>query len=135
MGFITWNDSFSVKVLAIDQQHQKLVSMINELSDAMKDGKGKDVLSKIINGLILYTSTHFKTEEKYFDEFGYPDAEAHKKEHNEFVQKVLEFKNGFNSGDLNLTVEVMNFLSDWLQNHIKGTDKKYSQFFNEHGLR
>jgi len=135
MGTITWNDSLSVKVLAIDQQHKKLVDMINELSDAMRSGKGRDVLSKIISGLILYTGTHFKTEEKYFDQFGYPEAEIHKKEHEAFVLKVLEFKKGFEKGDLNLTVEIMDFLSDWLQNHIKGSDKKYSQFFNDHGLR
>ncbi|HQJ76422.1 MAG TPA: bacteriohemerythrin [Bacteroidota bacterium] len=134
MGTITWNDSLSVKVLAIDQQHKKLVDMINELSDAMRSGKGRDVLSKIISGLILYTGTHFKTEEKYFDQFGYPEAEIHKKEHEAFVLKVLEFKKGFEKGDLNLTVEIMDFLSDWLQNHIKGSDKKYSQFFNDHGL-
>lgn len=135
MGTITWNDSLSVKVLAIDQQHKKLVDMINELSDAMRSGKGRDVLSKIISGLILYTGTHFKTEEKYFDQFEYPEAEIHKKEHEAFVLKVLEFKKGFEKGDLNLTVEIMDFLSDWLQNHIKGSDKKYSQFFNDHGLR
>ncbi|HEY9187622.1 MAG TPA: bacteriohemerythrin [Ignavibacteria bacterium] len=134
MGTITWNDSLSVKVLAIDQQHKKLVDMINELSDAMRSGKGRDVLSKIISGLILYTGTHFKTEEKYFDQFEYPEAEIHKKEHEAFVLKVLEFKKGFEKGDLNLTVEIMDFLSDWLQNHIKGSDKKYSQFFNDHGL-
>ena len=134
MGTITWNDSLSVKVLAIDQQHKKLIDMINELSDAMRSGKGRDILSKIISGLILYTGTHFKTEEKYFDQFEYPEAEIHKKEHEAFVLKVLEFKKGFEKGDLNLTVEIMDFLSDWLQNHIKGSDKKYSQFFNDHGL-
>lgn len=134
MGTITWNDSFSVKVLAIDQQHKKLVDMINELTDAMRSGKGRDILNKIISGLILYTGTHFKTEEKYFDQFDYPEAEIHKKEHEAFVLKVLEFKKGFEKGDLNLTVEIMDFLSDWLQNHIKGSDKKYSQFFNDHGL-
>lgn len=135
MGIITWNDNLSVKVLAIDQQHKKLIDMMNELSDAMKSGKGRDILSKIISGLILYTGTHFKTEEKYFDQFDYPEAEIHKKEHEAFVLKVLEFKKGFEKGDLNLTVEIMDFLSDWLQNHIKGSDKKYSQFFNDHGLR
>jgi len=135
MRVITWNDNLSVKVLAIDQQHKKLIDMMNELSDAMRSGKGRDILSKIISGLILYTGTHFKTEEKYFDQFDHPEAEIHKKEHEAFVLKVLEFKKGFEKGDLNLTVEIMDFLSDWLQNHIKGSDKKYSQFFNDHGLR
>ena len=135
MALITWDDSFSVNVADIDRQHQKLISMINELNDAMKQGKGKDILGKIVNGLISYTATHFKTEENYFERFGYPDANQHKKEHIAFVQKVSDFKNGFEKGKLSLSIEVMNFLSDWLQNHIKGTDKKYSQFFNGKGLK
>ena len=135
MALIQWNDSFSVKVAEIDRQHQKLVSMINDLGDAMKQGKGKDVLGNIISGLVSYTATHFKTEEKYFDQFGYPETDSHKKEHAAFVKKVTDFKDGFEKGKLGLSIKVMNFLSDWLKNHIKKTDMKYSQFFNEKGLK
>jgi len=134
MAFINWDDSFSVNVKEIDAQHKKLVNMLNELYDAMRQGKGKEILGKTISGLIEYTDVHFKTEEKYFDKFGYPETEQHKKEHSDFVQKVLDFKKDFESGKLTLTVKVMNFLKEWLQNHIKGSDKKYSAFFNEHGL-
>ena len=135
MAMINWNDSLSVHVAEIDQQHKKLIEMINELNDAMKVGKGKDVLEKIVNNLIGYTATHFKTEENYFAKFGYPDTENHKKEHAAFVQKVSDFKTGFETGKLAMTIEVMSFLSDWLKNHIMGTDKKYASFFNEKGLR
>ena len=135
MALINWYDSFRVNVKEIDQQHQKLVSMINELNDAMMQGKGKDVMGKIVNGLFSYTATHFKTEEKYFDQFRYPETDSHKKEHIAFVQKVSGFKDGYEKGKLGLSIEVMNFLSDWLKNHIKATDMKYSQFFNEKGLR
>ncbi len=134
MAMIEWNDSLSVKVTKIDQQHQKLISMINELFDAMKQGKGKDVLGNIVNGLISYTETHFKLEEDYFDQYRYPKTLSHKKEHNDFVKKVSEFKDEFEKGSIMLTVEVMDFLGDWLKNHIKGSDKKYTQFFNEKGL-
>jgi hemerythrin len=135
MALIQWNDSFSVGVVEIDKQHQKLVGMINDLNDAMRQGKGKDVLGKIIKGLIGYAETHFRTEEKYFDQFGYPDANNHKKEHSDFVMKVAEFKDGFDRRKLGLSIEVMSFLSKWLQNHIKGVDKKYGPFFNEKGLK
>jgi hemerythrin len=135
MALIQWNDSFSVNVVEIDKQHQKLVGMINDLGDAMHQGKGKDVLGEIINGLIDYVLTHFKTEEKYFDQFKYPVANSHKKEHIDFTKKVAEFKSGFDAGKLALSIEIMNFLSDWLQNHIKRVDKEYGPFFNEKGLK
>jgi len=135
MALIEWDETFSVKVAGIDKQHQKLVSMTNELHDAMKQGKGKSIMSNIIIELINYTKTHFQTEEKYFEEFGYPEKDSHKKEHSDFVNKVKEFKNDFDNGKLGLSIEIMSFLSNWLRNHIKGTDKKYSKFFNEKGLK
>jgi hemerythrin len=134
MALINWSDSLSVNVKEIDLQHRKLIDMINELNEAMRVGKGKESLGKILNGLISYTATHFKQEERYFDKYGYPDTVNHKKEHVAFVKKVTDFKDGFENNNLAVTMEVMNFLSDWLKNHIKGTDKKYSKFFNEKGL-
>lgn len=101
----------------------------------MRQGKGKDVLGKIVKELVGYAVTHFRTEEKYFDQFGYPETDSHKKEHSDFIKKVAEFKNEFETGRVGLSIPVMNFLSDWLQNHIKETDKKYGPFFNEEGLK
>jgi hemerythrin len=135
MALITWNNNLSVRVAEIDQQHKILITMINDLNDAMKIGKGKDALGKIVEGLTAYTVTHFKTEEKYFAQFGYPDTVNHKKEHAAFIQKVSSFKDGLEKGKLTLTLDVVDFLSDWLKTHIMGTDKKYSQFFNEKGLK
>ena len=134
MARIQWNDSYSINFREIDTQHKRLVEMINNLDDAMRQGKGKETLGKIINGLIVYTKTHFETEEKYFDEFEYPDTAEHKREHAAFVNKVNDFKAGFQSGKLGLSIDVMNFLSDWLVHHIKETDKKYAPFLREKEL-
>ena len=135
MPLIDWNEKLSVNVKEIDLQHKKLVDMINELNDAMRQGKGRDVLGKIINSLIEYAAIHFRTEEKYFVRFGYPDTEKHKQEHAAFVKKVADFKSGFEKGRLSVTLEVMRFLSDWLRNHIMKSDKKYSPLFNAKGLQ
>ena len=135
MSLIRWNDSFSVNVRKIDQEHKKLVEMVNELTDAMKSGQGKDILGKILDGLISYTASHFQTEENYFQQVKYPHAAAHKKEHADFVQKVTEFKKDFEEGRATVSVNILQFLSKWLQNHIKGTDQKYSEFFNANGIK
>lgn len=134
MSLIQWDNTFHVGVTEIDRQHHILVSMINRLNHAMKKGKGRDVIGEIIEGLINYTVFHFETEEKYFDIFRYPDTGRHKEEHADFIYRVSEFKDEFRTGKLSLTIEVMSFLSDWLGKHIKGTDKRYSQFFNGKGL-
>ena len=111
------------------------LKLINELIDAMKAGKANDVLGGIITELTSYTVEHFQTEENYFDKYGYPETENHKKQHADFIAKVTEFKESFDSGQLAMSVGVLNFLTDWLRNHIKGSDKKYTAFFNEKGLR
>jgi hemerythrin len=134
MALITWNDSFSVQVAEIDRQHQKLVAMINDLDAAMRQGKGKDTLAQIIAGLAAYAGIHFRTEERYFEQFGYAESDSHKQEHANFSRTVADFKSRFDQGAIGLSIEVMNFLSTWLQQHIKTVDKHYGSFFNEHGL-
>ncbi len=134
MALITWTDNLSVSVTEIDEQHKKLVTMINELNEAMQQGKGKHVIGNILMGLADYTGEHFSTEEKYFDQFKYPDSVAHKKEHQEFVAKVGDFIKEFDAGKVMLSVQVMGFLKEWLVKHIQGSDKGYCPCFNQHGL-
>lgn len=135
MVLFVWDAAkYSVGIKEIDGQHKILVDMLNELYDAMQSGKSHDVLGGIILKLVNYTKTHFSTEEKYFDRFGYPDTFSHKKEHEKFTQKVLAFKNDFDSGKTALTVGITSFLKDWLSSHIQGIDKKYAPFLNSKGL-
>ena len=134
MALIDWEDIYSVNVGEIDEEHKKLVGMINDLHQAMKDKKTKEVLDDIISGLIEYSGSHFAHEEKYFEEFNYLDATIHRKEHRDFVVKVKKFKQDFDDGIVLLSLDIMNFLKDWLLKHIQGSDKKYSTLFNEKGL-
>lgn len=135
MGLIEWDDSLSVNVSEIDQQHKELVKVLNHLADAIQTKKGNDTLERTLEGLIRYAEHHFKTEEKYFAQFGYPDAESHKEEHLTFALKILGYQDKLKKKELSLSTEVLIFLWDWLQHHIKETDSKYSQFFNDNDLR
>ncbi len=134
MALINWDNSLSVNISDIDRQHKKLVEMINELNDAMRQGKGKEAVGTIINNLISYTRTHFTNEENYFKQHNYPDKDAHIKEHEDFINKVSDFKNQYSQGKIGLTLNVMDFLSSWLTKHIKGTDQKYSAYLNSKGV-
>jgi len=134
MSLITWSDKYSVNIKEIDEQHKKLVGMINELHDAMLHAKSKEVSLTIINKMADYTKYHFSTEEKYMKKFGYPDYEAHNLSHEKFVEQVLEFKKGYESGKTGLSYDLLNFLKNWLVTHIQSSDKKYAALFNEKGL-
>lgn len=134
MSIMKWSDDLSVQVAEIDQQHHRLVDLINKLHDAMLAKQGKQIVSEIIDELAAYTVYHFQAEEKYMQQFKYPHYLAHKKEHGGFVQEVEKFQKDFDSGKLGLSLEIMTFLRDWVTKHIKGTDKQYSALFKENGL-
>src|SRR5512133_2947512 len=104
---IQWDGSLSVGVAEIDLQHQRLVKMINELNDAMKVGKSREILGKIVSGLIAYVQVHFATEEKYFDRFKYLETDQHKQEHKTFSATVDDFAKKFKSGQLGLSIDLM----------------------------
>jgi hemerythrin len=134
MALITWNDTLSVNIREIDSQHQRLVELVNRLHDSMKSGKGNDVVGPILSDLVRYTVSHFATEEAYFKKFAYPDCVQHKKEHDDLTVKAKALKAGFEQGKMTISIEVMNFLKDWLSNHILGSDKKYAPYLNGKGL-
>lgn len=134
MSFMTWNDSMSVGISEIDNQHKQLIAIINNLAEAMRARRSNEELGKILAELSRYTLNHFSLEERYFRQFGYPDAAAHIAQHKDFISKVSTFSADFASGKLAISIEVMNFLSDWLVKHIKGTDKQYGPFLKEKGL-
>ncbi len=134
MSLLKWKNEYSIGVQEIDNQHMKLIELINKLFDAMKQGQANAVIGQILNELSTYASTHFKTEEKYFELFDYMESEKHKEIHQIFVMKITKFKNDFDAGKIALSVSIFNFLKDWLNDHILGEDMKYTECFNKNGL-
>ncbi len=135
MAFLPWSDGYTVNVREIDEQHKKLVGMINALHDALVAGKGKETQGKIISDMVDYAVVHFGTEEKYMLQYGFLGYAGHKAEHDGFAKKAADLKARVDGKGFVLTIVVLNFLKDWLQNHILVTDKEYSSHFKACGLR
>jgi hemerythrin-like metal-binding protein len=126
MPLINWNDKYSVSVPEMDRQHKKLINMINNLNDAMKAGKGSEIIGKILSDMVAYTRTHFNEEERMLAAAGYDGLNEQKKLHASFVRKLIEFKSKYDSGQTMISIEIMDFLSKWLTGHIMEIDKRYS---------
>jgi hemerythrin len=135
VAYVNWNESLSVSVPLIDGQHQQLIGLINHLHEAMTQGQGQTILGEIVEGLVRYTKVHFAAEEALFEASQYSDCVAHKQQHREFVQKVTDFQQGLADGRLMLTLDVMDFLADWLVLHIRGTDTAYVPYLDLAGTR
>jgi hemerythrin len=134
MALFEWKDQYSVGIKEFDLQHKKIIQLLNELYEAMRDRKPKEVLGKIINNMTTYAAMHFQTEEKYMKQYNYPSLETHHKEHEDFVIKVNDFKEKFQQGSLMLSLDILNFLKSWLKDHIMGVDKEYTAYFKQQGL-
>lgn len=128
MSIVSWSDSYSVNVIGIDAQHKQLFDIINSLHEAMSQGQGKLVLGSTLDSLAHYANVHFTDEENLLAKVNYPELAAQKKEHAVFIQKVHELQTQQRAGSIALTVPVMEFLKDWLVNHILVNDKKYMAF-------
>lgn len=135
MSLITWGPALAVGVKEIDDQHQKLIELVNQLNDAMRAGKGRDALNTVLTELVRYTVYHFGTEEKLMAQHKYELSVAHKAEHKKLIEDVSAFKAKFDAGNATISTELMTFLRDWLSKHILGTDKKFAQALNKLGVK
>lgn len=135
MALFEWDQSeYGVGVEEFDRHHERLVELINELHDAMKSGEGNDHLVSILDELRDYTEYHFSAEEEVMAEEGYYGLEEQEVQHEKFVDRIGEFRRGLEDGKITLTMDVMNFLKEWLSEHIQVTDDEYREFFNERGI-
>lgn len=134
MALFTWNDSYSVKVTQCDEQHKKLFAIVNELADAMRMGKGQEVVNKTVAELLQYTRTHFQQEEELMKKANYPQLQAHQEMHRKFVSEVELVQKQIKGGQHANSVGVLNMVRDWLVNHIQKVDKQYGTHLNAAGI-
>jgi len=134
MEMVSWSSDYSVGIAEINEQHKKLVSILNSLVVSLSEFTQDSNLSRLLKELADYSVYHFQTEEKYMKKFNYPGYEAHFREHEDFKSKIITFIDQYEKKEAVLTVDLLEFIWEWLKNHIAGSDKKYSVFFREHGL-
>lgn len=136
MPLIEWTSELSIGIDSIDEQHKKLVNMINALNDAKIAGSTNELLGKIFTGLTNYTQKHFTYEENMFAEYGYINSNEHKRQHNELIAQVIELKDKFmDNPQGTVSDDLIHFLKRWLTNHIMRTDKEYAEFLISKGVK
>jgi hemerythrin-like metal-binding protein len=127
MPFVDWNDDFSFGQPDIDEQHRRLLALINELYDAVEAGRGKLVVEKTLEDLLQYITTHFKYEEGLLLQARSPNYKEHKEEHDLLTRQVLDilshYHNEQRKSDV-LSAEVLELLKVWLFHHILESHRK-----------
>ena len=133
--FITWDDDYSVGIHSIDEQHKKLINLINQLQTAIDYSTGGAYEREALKELVDYTKTHFTYEEGLMEQNEYPDFKAHKAQHVKMIEKVESVLAEYEQDPDTAMSNAVNFLKEWLIMHINGTDKEYSRYLIGKGVK
>lgn len=133
--FVEWKDEYSVGIDSIDQQHKKLLNLINQLQTAVDYSTGEEFEREALDELVEYTKTHFSYEEGLMKDNDYPDFEPHKAQHDKMFVKVGEVLAEYEKDQDSAMANAVEYLRDWLINHINGTDKEYSRYLIDKGVK
>ncbi len=131
---IKWEDRFSVNVSKIDEEHKFFILIINKVIVAKQGNNKHEKISDALNEMTAYALSHFKSEEAYMLDLDYPEYQQHKEEHKEFIKTTVSFCKRVMNRDNNIIDDLFEYLGQWLVEHIQGTDKKFTECFNKHGL-
>jgi len=135
MPLMDWNDEMSVGVKAMDDDHKKLVDILNELNESVVTGEDHKALGVALEQLIQYTRNHLAREEELLARCDYPDSKEHHTGHDRMIGKALLAQANFRMGSTpTLSAEILLFLKDWLTSHILGSDKDYGPYLNAKGI-
>jgi hemerythrin len=131
MKKLDWNDKFSIGITEIDDQHKKLINIINMMNDVFEGNlTEKTSLKIVLLEMEDYIQYHFKSEEDFMQIVNYPDFASHKKEHNDFIITVKNFVEQL-SENRDIAKDLLIFLYNWLSNHILNVDQKIGQYMNK----
>lgn len=133
--YLTWNDSYSVGIESIDNDHKKLIHLINNLQTAIDYKTDQQFEKQTMNEVIDYTVYHFTREEEIMEKNEYPDVVPHKAQHKKMIDKVNEFVKAYEEGESEAIESLLKYLKAWLINHINGTDQEYSEFLIAKGVK
>lgn len=133
--FVEWKDDYSVGIDSIDQQHKKLLHLINQLQTAVDYSTGEQFEREALDELVDYTKTHFTYEEGLMKDNDYPDFVQHKLQHEKMFKKVEEVLAEYEQDTDTAMSNAAEFLKDWLIKHINGTDKEYSSYLIGRGVK
>jgi hemerythrin len=127
--YVGWKDSYSVGIPLIDEQHKELIKLTDDLYNACLEGNDAagTCFKEVIHSTVDYIKYHFSAEERIMSNANYPDFAAHKRQHESFVKKVIEDAKRFEEGKA-VPYIFVNYLKEWILNHIALSDKAYSQY-------
>lgn len=127
MVLVEWDETLKLGVKQMDEHHERLVEILNDCYRALMLNDHRHELHAIVEELESYTRYHFQTEESLMKDAGYRESGPHGEVHQRFMESICDFKGRLAAGESFVAVDVLNFLKDWLVEHIMRTDRALAQ--------
>ena len=131
MAYFEWADDMVIDNGPIDEDHRKLVDLVNELHTATSQGRGQEVVDKLLTQLIADTEEHLREEERVMEQAKFTNLERRKQGHTHFVNKLHELRQKQQQGSVTVASQLSSVLRDWLSLHIRRNDKELRQFLQQ----
>jgi hemerythrin len=130
VNFVNWEDRYSVGIPLIDEQHKELIRLTNELYQGCLagDDAAREFFFNTVRGAMDYVKHHFSAEEKVLENINYPHLAEHKKQHEDFIRKIVEDVKSFQGGKKFVPNNFVRFLKDWILSHIAISDTQYAAY-------
>lgn len=127
---ITWDAKWELGVTKVDEQHKRLIAIVNDLALSTTPK-----LVKLFASLIEYAGDHFLDEEEIMISIDFPGTADHKMEHRLFNKALLEYSFRVNNGEdkEKLKEEVIDFVTKWFVYHFLKTDRKLVDYIKGGG--
>lgn len=123
MDKLSWSDTLAIGIEEIDRHHQELIGIRNKLVECCKldDAPHSETFHNILADLFDYARRHFHVEEALMQSFDYPELDAHRNEHQEFIEKIVDISIGV-ARDPGIHDKALDLLTEWLVTHLLQTD-------------
>ena len=128
MASFHWTPDFIVGVEEFDAEHRKLIEIVARMHEAVRLGNGKEVSGRVLDEMFRYFVAHFAHEERLMARHSYPDYERHSRLHRQLTENILERRRKIQAESMD-TPRLLQFVTDWLREHILEADKMYGAFF------
>ncbi len=124
MSLLEWKSEFSVGVESMDFEHRKMIAMINEIYDEMKERRDADSVEQFLGDIHAAISAHFALEERMMREAGYAEFEAHKEDHEELLDQIRDMMDAFRLDPDNGFDLLRSDLAAWFEAHFASFDAR-----------
>ena len=124
MAYFEWADDLVIDNGPIDEDHHRLIDLVNELHTATSQGSGHEVVASISERLITYTEQHFAREERIMAASHFQNLEEHKHAHQKMIAHLRVLQTKYINGSITTASQLSTLLRDWLSLHIRRSDRE-----------